>query len=210
MLANDVTAERALVPGGERGETAPGRHSHQATRTLAVLDVEGDHKQEIAPCWVGGSGQRPLVVRRGTDGSVLRSVTLDGKNSEECPLRTSRSSTTADASFRRRLLDAGPGLRADGQGRIATHLTRVSTPAGEAQPAAHPGGGAAAPDRQGGGRAADAGGSRPRGTAAHRRAAGLASGRLSWARLKARGGDTEAVDFWAQRRPTPGGDEPAS
>src|SRR5437763_15639375 len=34
-------------------------------------------------------------------------------------------------AFRPRLLDPGPGLRADGQGRV-THLTPPSTPAGQA------------------------------------------------------------------------------
>src|SRR3954451_3043253 len=40
-------------------------------------------------------------------------------------------------ALRPRLLDPGPGLRADGRGQV-THLTRLSTPAGQAQPRPSP------------------------------------------------------------------------
>jgi hypothetical protein len=86
------------------------------------------------------------------------------------------------------------------------HLSRASrAAAGEAgsaaaDPAAHPRGGPAAQDRQGGERAADAGGSRHCCATSRQGAAGLALYRLTWAGLKARGGDTEAADPWAFRR----------
>jgi hypothetical protein len=55
--------------------------------TLAVLDVDGDRKQEIVHCWANeATGKKRLVVRRGTDGSVLREVDLDAAKTDICQL----------------------------------------------------------------------------------------------------------------------------
>jgi hypothetical protein len=47
--------------------------------TLAILDVDGDRRQEIVHCWVDpGSSVKRLVVRRGDTGAVLRRHDLTG------------------------------------------------------------------------------------------------------------------------------------
>jgi hypothetical protein len=52
--------------------------------SLAVLDLDGDGRQEIAHCWRDrATGKKQLVVRRGDDGSVVRSVDLAGNAKEE-------------------------------------------------------------------------------------------------------------------------------
>lgn len=53
--------------------------------TAAVLDLDGDGKQDIAHCWVQG-GQRRLVYRRGLDGRVITSVPIDGGLSRLCQI----------------------------------------------------------------------------------------------------------------------------
>ena len=55
--------------------------------TLAVVDVDGDRRQEIVHCWTdAGAKRKRLVVRRGHDGSILREVDLDGAAHEECQM----------------------------------------------------------------------------------------------------------------------------
>jgi hypothetical protein len=52
--------------------------------TLAVLDHDGDGRQEILHCWRGG-GSKILVLRNGATGKVLRQLTLAGdRPSEDC------------------------------------------------------------------------------------------------------------------------------
>jgi hypothetical protein len=43
--------------------------------TAAILDLNGDGKQDIAHCWVA-NGKRTLVLRRGFDGAVIKQVAL--------------------------------------------------------------------------------------------------------------------------------------
>ena len=58
--------------------------------TLAVVDGDGDGDQDIVHCWAEG-GKKVLMVRRGTDGAVLRRVTLDnGSPNEECQIAAFR------------------------------------------------------------------------------------------------------------------------
>jgi hypothetical protein len=57
--------------------------------TLAVLDVDGDGRQEIAHCWAE-SGKQRLIVRRGGDGSVIRRTDLAGSPSNECQMAAFR------------------------------------------------------------------------------------------------------------------------
>ena len=58
--------------------------------TLAVLDADGDGDQDIVHCWAEG-GKKVLMVRRGTDGAVLRRATLDnGSPNEECQIAAFR------------------------------------------------------------------------------------------------------------------------
>ena len=72
---------RVEVPGGRLHPYDTGTHRD----TLAVLDVDGDGRQDVAHCWVQG-GRKTLVLRRGTDGSVIRSVPLDGGANEPCQM----------------------------------------------------------------------------------------------------------------------------
>ncbi len=58
--------------------------------TLAVLDADGDGDQDIVHCWVEG-GKKVLMVRRGTDGTVLRRAALDnGSPNDECQIAALR------------------------------------------------------------------------------------------------------------------------
>lgn len=54
--------------------------------TLAVLDVDGDRRQEIVHCWLNpDTGTKQLVLRRGDTGAVLRAVPLTGDyKASEC------------------------------------------------------------------------------------------------------------------------------
>ncbi|MEK0085608.1 hypothetical protein [Benzoatithermus flavus] len=55
--------------------------------TLAVLDIDGDRKQEIIHCWANhATGSKRLVIRRGTNGSIVRQVDLDAPKSDICQL----------------------------------------------------------------------------------------------------------------------------
>ena len=58
--------------------------------TLAVLDVDGDGKQDIVHCWDAG-GRRALVARRGLTGRVIRSVALEARTSQECQIAAFRT-----------------------------------------------------------------------------------------------------------------------
>jgi hypothetical protein len=74
--------------------TAPGERLHDfsagtARDTVAVLDLDGDGKQDIAHCWVV-DGRRSLVFRRGLDGTVIRSTVLGGGTDQECQLAAMR------------------------------------------------------------------------------------------------------------------------
>ena len=80
-----------------RVRTAAGRlHDMRAATprdTIAVLDLDGDGKQDIAHCWDRG-GQRYLVLRRGSDGRVIRSVPLQGGVEQECQIAAVRTAGT--------------------------------------------------------------------------------------------------------------------
>lgn len=59
--------------------------------SLAVLDADGDGRQEIFHCWVDpGSGRKQLVERSGRTGAVIRSVNLDASASSECQIAAFR------------------------------------------------------------------------------------------------------------------------
>lgn len=60
--------------------------------TLAVLDADGDGKQEIAHCWVSG-GRKQLVLRSGRTGAVLHAVNLDASSGTECQIAAFRVSS---------------------------------------------------------------------------------------------------------------------
>lgn len=65
---------------------AAGRtHEYDEKRdTLAVLDADGDGRQEILHCWRSGAA-KVLVLRNGASGQVIRQVTLTGdRASEDC------------------------------------------------------------------------------------------------------------------------------
>lgn len=54
--------------------------------TAAILDVNGDGRQDIVHCWVS-DGRKVLVARRGDTGAVLRSVVLSGEGTDtECQI----------------------------------------------------------------------------------------------------------------------------
>ena len=62
--------------------------SHVHRDTLAVVDVDGDRRQEIVHCWVEpGTRAKSLVVRRGDNGRVVRRVRLSGQGAgSECQI----------------------------------------------------------------------------------------------------------------------------
>lgn len=65
--------------------------------TAAVLDADGDGQADIVHCWSDATGTRKrLVIRRGRDGAVLRSVLLDGAGHEECQIAAFRVAGRAD------------------------------------------------------------------------------------------------------------------
>jgi hypothetical protein len=70
---------RVENPVGRTHDMAEGT----ARDTVAVLDLDGDGKQDVAHCW-SVNGQRTLVYRRGLDGAVIRSVPVDGSTNAEC------------------------------------------------------------------------------------------------------------------------------
>lgn len=63
--------------------------------TISVLDVDGDGKQDIAHCWAVGSSKL-LVLRRGADGSVIRSARLAGGVNEPCQIAAFRMADTRE------------------------------------------------------------------------------------------------------------------
>ena len=80
-----------------RRGTAAGRLHHMESGThrdtVAVLDLNGDGKQDIAHCWMI-DGQRVLVYRRGFDGKILRKVPLDGSVTQQCQMAAFRMAAT--------------------------------------------------------------------------------------------------------------------
>jgi hypothetical protein len=70
---------RVENPAGRMHDMADGT----SRDTVAVIDLDGDGRQDVAHCWAAGS-QRQLVYRRGLDGTVIRAVNLQGSASAEC------------------------------------------------------------------------------------------------------------------------------
>lgn len=72
----------------------PNGRLHRSTMhrdTLAVFDGDRAGRQYIVHCWTDQAARRKrLVVRRGQDGAVLRSVDLDGSAGEECQMAAFR------------------------------------------------------------------------------------------------------------------------
>jgi hypothetical protein len=63
--------------------------------TLAVLDANGDGRQDIAHCWAE-DGKKRLVIRRGSDGSVIRRTDLAGGTGSECQIAALRVESRPD------------------------------------------------------------------------------------------------------------------
>ena len=61
--------------------------------TIAVLDLDGDGRSDIAHCWNQG-GRKVLVYRRGRDGKVIRTARLEGGATEPCQIAAFRMATT--------------------------------------------------------------------------------------------------------------------
>jgi hypothetical protein len=57
--------------------------------TVAILDLDGDGKQDIAHCWAQ-AGRKVLVYRRGRDGAVIRTRTLTNNDKQECQIAAFR------------------------------------------------------------------------------------------------------------------------
>jgi hypothetical protein len=58
--------------------------------TAAILDLDGDGRQDIAHCWAQGR-ERRLVYRRGSDGRVLRSTAIPGGLNVLCQIAAFRT-----------------------------------------------------------------------------------------------------------------------
>jgi hypothetical protein len=61
--------------------------------TVAILDLDGDGKQDIAHCWTQG-GRKILVYRRGRDGKVIHSRVLNNDEGQECQIAAFRLADT--------------------------------------------------------------------------------------------------------------------
>ena len=72
--------------GGRMHDTSAATHRDSA----AVLDFDGDGRQDIAHCWSIG-GKRSLVFRRGSDGRILRSVALNAGLRDSCHVAAVRT-----------------------------------------------------------------------------------------------------------------------
>ena len=80
---------RVANPEGRLHEYLDGTHRD----TIAVLDLDGDGKQDIAHCWATSTGKM-LVFRRGADGSVIRATQLAGGVDEPCQIAAFRMADT--------------------------------------------------------------------------------------------------------------------
>ena len=71
----------------ERQDHGRVHRSHVHRDTLAVVDANGDGRQDILHCWTDRSGDKRLVLRRGDTGEVLRSITLASQKARtECQI----------------------------------------------------------------------------------------------------------------------------
>ena len=77
---------QVLNPAGRVHDARTGTHRD----SVAILDLDGDGGQDVVGCWAYGN-QRRLVLRRGRDGRVIRSVPLPNQVSAECQVAAFRT-----------------------------------------------------------------------------------------------------------------------
>jgi hypothetical protein len=82
---------RVENPAGRLHRPQAGTHRD----AVAVLDLDGDGKQDVAHCWAAG-GRRALVYRRGLDGAVIRATGLTGSPGHECQMAAFRVAGRAE------------------------------------------------------------------------------------------------------------------
>jgi hypothetical protein len=76
---------RIANPEGRLHDYTDGTHRD----SVAILDLDGDDRDDVAHCWALGS-RKLLVYRRGWDGAVFRSVVLTGSPGEDCQIAAFR------------------------------------------------------------------------------------------------------------------------
>lgn len=82
--------------GRKRWEIATGGgriHDQRAAThrdSVAVLDLDGDGRQDIAHCWIV-NGKRQLALRRGRDGKLLRAIDLRNDLKSDCHVAAVRT-----------------------------------------------------------------------------------------------------------------------